>query len=727
MSRKTLEPHMWNLENLFKAIYQVPVYQRPYSWDKEQVEVLLKDIHEAYKSDEKEEGYYTGNIIIYDKDNKVNGTILKYDIIDGQQRITTFSLILLAVYSLAISDGIPETDLTVNAVKSSLWKVVNREYKKELCVISLNSIEKKCFSDLFNAGFDNPHDLLDYCSKYQCASKFDQRIINNFVFICQSLREKVTGTNKTEILDYADFILQYVQFIAIEANCKENKVFSMFESINSKGKKLEQIDLIKTYIFSKLDEASYATYLDKWGQLITKTNDNLYDYLYNFIKAFLCFYRQSITIENFKTISIRDLLPYYKVNSENEAFKRLLDDMYEKVEFYNMLSSTETAYSLVKNNKFRFFFKVFADVSYKHPKALFLRTLIEYKEGKLSKEDVIEIVSETISFMIKFLTISSRDSKDAITMFSGIMAEIYAKNKVVKDTVVNAIAAEYLKQGITTEKLKADINSLDAYEQNRKITIALLALYESTSVNKGKEIISYDQAYTLLASFTDSFSLDHLLPQTPGADSTQYKYYKNEDKDALVLKEGHDFPDIIVIDGMDYDTFTQSILNRIGNLRIYYRDKNSGRQNTAISLREYSLFNSYRDIQRRSDDLADKLFDICLPQPGVDLTRIQKVNRKKMDLSLPKMDKLIEFNMVKPGDRLYITLSSVDREDSLATLLDAKYVRYKNEKMTLNQWGCKVTGWKSIRIYAWAAIEGEIETLQEKRLAYVQEHNEAVR
>ena len=225
--------------------------------------------------------------------DRVNGTILKYDIIDGQQRITTFSLILLAVYSLAISAGIPETDFTVNAVKSSLWKIVNREYKKELCVVSLHSIERKCFSDLFNAGYDHPGKLLDYCSKYQCASKFDQRIINNFVFICESLRENVTGTNKTEILDYADFILQYVQFIAIEANCKENKVFSMFESINSKGKKLEQIDLIKTYIFSKLDEASHAAYLDRWGQLITKTNDNLYDYLYNFIKAFLCFYRQS--------------------------------------------------------------------------------------------------------------------------------------------------------------------------------------------------------------------------------------------------------------------------------------------------------------------------------------------------------------------------------------------------------------------------------------------------
>ena len=51
MAGKTLDPHLWNLENLFKFMYDVPVYQRPYSWDKEQVEVLLNDILEAYRSD----------------------------------------------------------------------------------------------------------------------------------------------------------------------------------------------------------------------------------------------------------------------------------------------------------------------------------------------------------------------------------------------------------------------------------------------------------------------------------------------------------------------------------------------------------------------------------------------------------------------------------------------------------------------------------------------------
>ena len=470
MAGKVLDPHLWNLENLFKSIYDVPVYQRPYSWDKEQVDVLLDDIIETYKSESKEEGYYTGNIIVFDKNDKINGLITKYDIIDGQQRITTFSLILLALYTLSLSIGVSESDKTLTSIKSALWKYVNREFKKELKAVSLNSIEKKCFSDIYNRCFDSPKNIISYCNSYHCESSFDERVISNFKNIYEKIRIKVSADDQNEILDFADYIFQYVQFIVIEANCKANKVFSMFESINSKGKKLEEIDLIKTYIFSQLDEAAYSTYLDKWGELIIKTKDNLYDYLYNYIKAYLCFYRQNISIINFKAISKNELLKYFNETSVAEAFKKMLDDMYDKVDYYNMLSSATSAYQLVKNNKFRFYYKIFTEISYKHPKALFLRTLIEFKEGKLSKNDVVEIITETVSFMMKFLTISGRDSKDAITMFSNIMNDIYECGGVTKEIVVNAIASELYKQGITSEKLKLDLKSIDAYEQNKKLT-----------------------------------------------------------------------------------------------------------------------------------------------------------------------------------------------------------------------------------------------------------------
>ena len=122
MAGKVLDPHLWNLENLFKFIYNVPVYQRPYSWDKEHIDILLNDIIEAYKSESKNEGYYTGNIIVFDKNDKINGLITKYDIIDGQQRITSFTLILLALYTKSLSIGVSETDKTLSNIKEALWK-----------------------------------------------------------------------------------------------------------------------------------------------------------------------------------------------------------------------------------------------------------------------------------------------------------------------------------------------------------------------------------------------------------------------------------------------------------------------------------------------------------------------------------------------------------------------------------------------------------------------------
>lgn len=720
MAQKYLDSHMWKLEDLFECIYNVPVYQRPYSWDVEQIQVLLDDIHEAYIAPDNEDGYYTGNLIIFDRNDKINGLILKYDIIDGQQRITTFSLILLAIYCKAKSDDI--NDDTVDAVKRALWKKIKREYQREYPVITLNSIEKKCFSDIFDKAYDDPNKILDYCETYKTSSKFEDRVINNFKHIYKYLNDEICDyNNPNALLDYADYLLQYVQFIVIEANCQANRVFSIFESINSKGKKLEEIDLIKTYIFSKLDEGSHAKYLDIWGQLIIQTNDNLYDYLSTYIKAFLCFYRQNISVDNFKIIVDRDMLEYYKVNSEAEALKRLLDDLYKKVEAYNMLHSAEKANELVNNNKFRFYYKIFTEVAYKHPNALFLRMLIEYKEGLLSKDDVAEIVKETVGFMVKFLTISGKDSKDVITMFSTIMRDIYENNRIIKKNVINIIATEYINKSITTDSLKTALNSLDAYEQNRRLTIALLALIESSSKDKNGAIkTSFDQAYTLLDSFSDSLSLDHLLVQTPDKNSKHFKYYKQDDG-TLALKDGHDFPENVV-QGMGYDTFTKKILNRIGNLRIYYRDKNSSRNNTAISLKEYPNFYNYDDIDKRSHDIERIIFDECFPQPKIDIKDMQTLNKRAYEQSFPKMNKLIEYGIVSPGDILYIICNPGDSE---AELLDSKHVSYKGEKMTLNEWGCKVTGWRSIRIYAYAAKKGEIETLQEKRELYIQNNNES--
>lgn len=725
MSSKIFDPQYWNLETTFKQIYNVPVYQRPYSWDKEQVDVLLEDLYKAYNED-KTSGYYVGNIIVHDSNSKVNGNILKFEIVDGQQRITTFSLILLSLYCLAIERGISENDKTMQNIKSSLWKFVDRKYVKEYRTVNLNSIEKDAFQELYDYCYNASKDGFDirkYCSKYKKKNKFEERVFKNLTTILDFIENIVALSSDDEILNFADYLLQHADFIVIESTSQENKVFSMFESINSKGKKLDEIDLIKTFIFSNLEEDTYDTYLHIWGELIIETKDNLYDYLYNFIKAYICFYRQNISIINFKSICKKELLSYYHEFNLSKALKLFLEDLRDKVRFYNMLSSAEEAYNLIRNNQFRYYFKIFTEIGYKHPKPLFLRTLIEYSEGSIKKEHAIAIIVETVKFMLKFLTISGRDSKDVITMFSGIMNEIYNIGSITKDIVCNAIVAELLKQGITSEKLKADLQSIDAYEQNKKLSIALLSLYDSSSRDANAKFkVSYDQAYMILKDFSLVFSLDHLLVQTPDPSSTDFMYYKDEANNKLVLKAGNDFPADIIVSGMDYDIFTKVILNKIGNLRIYYRDKNSGRQNTSIELIEYADFNSYEDIVQRGNDISNLIFDEILTLPQVDMSKIQSKSLKKTEEALPKMNELIEAGLVNIGDELYIT---VNPTGSKAILLDSKYVQFNGEKMTLNDWGCKVTGWKSIRIYSYVAIVGEIDTLHQKRLIFIRNHNES--
>ena len=267
--------------------------------------------------------------------------------------------------------------------------------------------------------------------------------------------------------------------------------------------------------------------------------------------------------------------------------------------------------------------------------------------------------------------------------------------------------------------MKNTINLLDCFNENRDISIPLIALYECTEkkedkvTGKVKYVTSYDQAYELVKDFSKLYSLDHLLVQTPKDDDLNFKYSKDKTTNTLVLKNGHDFPSELVQAGMNYDIFIKSVLNKIGNLRIYYRDKNSGRQNDAISLPENKNFYNYSNIKIRGTEMANILFDVCMPNYPIDIKNIDLGKEEKTTKKFLDMNDFFELGELTAGDKVYITLKPVQ---STATLVDSKYVIYNGEKMTINEWGCKVTGWKSIRIYEYMAKLGEGETLQEKRI-----------
>lgn len=84
---------------------------------------------------------------------------------------------------------------------------------------------------------------------------------------------------------------------------------------------------------------------------------------------------------------------------------------------------------------------------------------------------------------------------------------------------------------------------------------------------------------------------------------------------------------------------------------------------------------------------------------------------KRVMTQLPRMDWLIEQGIANIGDEVYI----INHPDEVAVIKNAESVEYKGELMSFNQFGCKITGWKAIQIYAYMKKVGEKDTLAELR------------
>ena len=715
MPREPLVPNLWNIRKLYEnKMFEIPVYQRPYSWDADNVSILLEDILSSFKERDTVKSYYTGNVIIRENDTKTDGNIKSYDIIDGQQRTTTFTLILLTLHSLFSTVCTNPNDPLIIDVKRLLWQHSKTRYpEKEFPSLKLNSIEKEAFSELYDYAFDTPQTLYSFAENYTCKSDYEKRVIENFKLIYDTL-SKTVCEDENKLLDYASYVIENINFINIECTDNVNKVFSIFESINSKGKPLEEIDKIKCFIFSELDEKSYKSCLKQWGDLIIQTKDNLYDYLMIYIRAYIKYYRSNITLLYFKSIASNEMKKHFEKTTLNETFKALLEDMSKKVKYYNMLSDIELLKQLYNNHKLRMYFRLFSG-NYNHPKPLFFRTFIEFANNKISGDNFVDIFATITNFMIESLTFLNKDSKDVITMFTRIFDDIY-ENGINTAIIKYYVAKESAKSNITKDFLKYSIANYDAYS-HKKISVPLLALYEAYDENSGN--LSYDQADVLTSKFSDSFSLDHLLVQTPEPEDISYKYYckKTDGNEILVLKDGSDFPEQIQ-DGMSYEDFQAQVLNKFGNVRIYYRDKNSSRQNNAIELKEYGNFTDYSDIVKREQKIVDFFIEKILTIPIINQSDEPKKSRKS-PTKLPKIDELIDAGIISIGDKLYITLYP---DDSIATLVSPTKVDYKGKTMSTNQWGQTVTGWKTIQIYKFACVLGETETLAEKRKLLINEN-----
>ena len=86
---KTLPLHELSINEIYnveKAIYEIPIYQRNYAWGQDEISALIQDVYDAYKANKST--YYIGTLVTFHKGDNI------YEVIDGQQRLTTIYLLL---------------------------------------------------------------------------------------------------------------------------------------------------------------------------------------------------------------------------------------------------------------------------------------------------------------------------------------------------------------------------------------------------------------------------------------------------------------------------------------------------------------------------------------------------------------------------------------------------------------------------------------------------------
>ncbi|MFA6567362.1 MAG: DUF262 domain-containing HNH endonuclease family protein [Victivallales bacterium] len=225
--------------------YKVPFYQRDYSWLEENWEDLWLDIETI--SNDSEENHYMGAIVLKDEGEKGEK---KYTIIDGQQRIATLSLLILAVVKSLQS-----------LIDAGIDKEQNEERKKIIKNTFLGS--KDATSLTYSSKLTLNENNRDFYQTYLLQLKIpvsrrklndsDQLMLSAFEYFLKKLEsnDKLCSSGE-ELSRFAEKIVAgRLHFIQITVD-DELKAYTVFETLNARGLELTSTDLLKNYLFSQV-------------------------------------------------------------------------------------------------------------------------------------------------------------------------------------------------------------------------------------------------------------------------------------------------------------------------------------------------------------------------------------------------------------------------------------------------------------------------------------------
>ena len=470
------------------TVFSIPVYQRDYNWQEKQCQRLFKDILQTGKN-EKVSSYFLGSIV-YIHDGIYGVGEKEFHVIDGQQRMTTLTLLFLAIYF-----KLKGTILAKDADKIYNQYVVNPYSEKEIKLKLLPPEENLYILNKIS------HNKFNELEAFQ-----DRNMLKNYLFFEKELENLSFDdmkhlSNGIEKLIYID--------IALEKGKDDPQ--KIFESLNSTGLDLSQGDLIRNYILMDLERGEQnRIYKEIWIPIENncKVSDGseITSYVSDFIRDYLTLKTEKISskpkvFETFKTY-------YEKENDEK------LEDMKKYSEAYSYIIKP----SLEKDKDIQRELDYLKSLDKTVINTFLIGILKDYKDNILEKDELVNMLILLQSYLWRRY-ITEKPTNALNKIFQGMYGKISRSGNYYENLVDILMAEDFP----TDEELESALKLKNVYKDKEKLNYVFKKL-ENYNHN---ELIDFDN---------EKITIEHIFPQKPNK-AWKENYSDNELEQMISFKD----------------------------------------------------------------------------------------------------------------------------------------------------------------------------------------------
>lgn len=443
--------------------FLIPVYQRFYSWDIDQCKRLWNDIVEMQRKGKA--GHFVGSIVNIAEQAMPTG-VQKYMIIDGQQRMTTLTLLLLALRDYAIKNP---SDTTINARRIDNMLLKN-EYESgdERYKLLLTETDRDI--------------LISLVEEKPISESIRSRLIENYNFFANKLADK--ELQPAEVYES----IGKLQIVNITLERTVDDAQAIFESLNSTGKELSESDLIRNYVLMGLEPAEQTyVYEHLWRPMeqlfIYETQGTVMD----------AFFRHYLTMKLSripKQGRVYEEFKLYHLNCEFGTIRELCQDLLEYAKYY-----TNIVFKRNSDTDLKKLYEDIIDLRMEVSYPFLLKIHHDCMEGLITSDELKEILRLCISYVLR---------RAICEIPTNSMNKTFAtlKNYIRPDDYLNSVKAFFVMQDTYKEfpdndKFEGAFENRDIY--NMRARNYILSRLENFD-NKAPIII-------------ENYTIEHIMPQ----------------------------------------------------------------------------------------------------------------------------------------------------------------------------------------------------------------------